>query len=524
MGLLLPTIYKIEIMKNIYILSLLLLPFMVLSQEGELDISFNGDGKFIHENKNKAEQAYDVQLQADGKILMIGPSAQSSWDKTWIMRLDIYGNPDPKFGNQGLVEMEMGGTQSIGTALAVQGDGKIIVGGTSEYSDDRGFSARRLMDNGQPDLSFGDSSYVFLPFSNFSHLTQFVGIQGDGKIILGAQVYTNTLGIALARLMPDGSPDYSFGDSAVTVLSLPSSVTCNQFTMKQDGGIIAVGYTYSNSQQAFALVQTNADGQLDASFGSNGLIVISFSDDAEAEAVAVQADGKVVAAGNTNVNGLSNFAVIRLLADGTLDQSFGINGKTTHEIMSNDAFGKAVAILGDGKILVAGDAYGLWNRDFALARFTSGGKIDNSFSIDGFTTKNMGNGNDYVHDAILQPNGRLVVVGSTYYTYNSSSSSASYDIAAARFLGGAPTFGEAELDVYQIAVYPNPASSVLNIEMDDPFTEYEAELVDLSGKVYSRISLAGSGSIDVSLMNSGLYILRMYQNTMPIGSVKVMVE
>lgn len=512
-------------MKTIYTaITFLFIPWILTAQDGALDISFNGDGKFIYENKNADERATDVTLQADGKILIIGPSGFSGYDETHIIRLDIYGNPDPKFGNQGIVETDLGGTQSEGTCIAVQADGKILIAGTTEYQDDRGFGVRRLLDSGQPDLNFGDTSYAFLDFANSNLETHFIGVQPNGKIIVAGSAYSNSLKITIARFMANGMPDYSFGDSAISMLNLPSSVTPAQFVMTPSGGLIGVGYTYVNSQQAFAIVQTTASGDLDASFGSNGLILTSFSGHAEAEGVALQGDGKVVIGGHADVNGDDHFALVRLLSDGTLDQSFGTNGKVTAQIMDGDAYGRAVAILGDGKILLAGDAYGIWNRDFAVARFTTTGKLDNSFSFDGFTTKNMGNGNDYVYDAVLQPNGRLVVVGRTYFEYNSGSSTSSYDFAAARFLGGEPTFGIDDLEASNISVYPNPASSFLNIDVEDPFSDYEIELLDMSGKMYAKQKVRGSTSVDVSAFHSGLYMLRIYKDNVPIGSVKVMVE
>jgi len=512
-------------MKTIYtVLAMIISPLLVLAQDGALDISFNGDGKFIHENKNTDERALDVALQDDGKILMIGPASYSGWDETQVIRLDMNGNPDPKFGNQGVVETNLGGTQSEGTCLAVQADGKIIIAGTTEYHDDRGFGVRRLMDNGQPDLGFGDTSYVFVDFPNNGLSTHYVGTQSGGKIVVAGQAYSGAGKITIARLMANGTPDYSFGDSAISSLTLQSSITPTKFIMKPNGGLLVAGYTYINSQRSFAIVQTTANGELDANFGSNGLIITSFSDDALAGGVALQADGKIVIGGHTEVNNKDHFAVVRLMSDGTLDQGFGVNGKVTAQIMDGDAYGRAVAILGDGKILLAGDAWGIWNRDFAVARFTTNGKLDNSFSLDGFTTKNLGNGNDYVHDAVLQPNGRLVAVGTTYFQYNGSSGTSSYDFAAARFLGGESTFGEFENSLTNISVYPNPANSVLNIEMEDPFLNYELELVDVTGKVFGRLAITGSGRLDVSGLNRGLYILRVYENGIPRGSRKVMVE
>ncbi|AEV31092.1 hypothetical protein Oweho_0068 [Owenweeksia hongkongensis DSM 17368] len=514
-------------MKKITIVfCLVIMHFSLLSQEGELDISFNGNGKFIHEDKSSDEQIFGVALQGDGKILIVGPSGNSGKSETYIFRLDNNGNPDPKFGSQGQVITDFGTDYTYGAAVAAQGDGKILIAGYAEEGDDNGVGLQRLMTDGTPDYSFGDSSIVFFPMDGFSHNFNYVGVQANGKIIVGGRYSDGGNRPVLLRFQSNGMPDYNFGDSAVAVIINPTStIYAYKYVMKPTGEIVGVGETYVNSQQTFALVQFTTNGQPDVSFGSNGVLIINFTEKASARGVAVQADGKIVAVGYVeDGNSHDNFALARVFPDGTLDQNFGVNGKTSAALLNDDADASAVAILGDGKIIVAGTVDGIWNRDFAVARFSSTGKLDKSFSLDGYSTKNMGTGNDYVHNAVLQPNGRLVVVGSSYNTYNSGSSSSSYDFAAARFLAGENTFSEFENDLTEISVYPNPASSVLNIEMEDQFGDYELELVDVTGKICNQMSLIGSGTMEVSTLNSGLYILRVYKNGIPRGSRKVMVE
>lgn len=514
-------------MKKITILfSLLFVHYALLSQEGELDISFNGDGKFIHEDKGSDEEAYGVALQGDGKILFVGPSGGSGWSETSVFRLDVNGNPDPKFGSQGQVITDFGLDNVYGRSVAVQADGKILVAGYAENGDDNGVGIQRLLDNGTPDFSFGDSSVVFFPMDGFSHYFNYVGVQPSGKIIVGGRYSDNGNRPVLLRFNSNGMPDYGFGDSAVAVIVNPTStIYINKYVMKTTGEIVGVGETYINSQLTFALVQFTEDGLPDSKFGSQGVLIVNFTERASAKGVAVQADGKVVAAGSVeDGNGTDNFALVRVLPDGILDQTFGVNGKASAALLNDDATASAVAILGDGKIIIAGTAEGIWHRDFAVARFSTIGKLDKSFSLDGYSTKNMGTGDDYVHNAVLQPNGRFVVAGASNNTYSSGSSSSSYDFAVARFLGGENTFGEFENDLGEISVYPNPASSVLNIEMEDQFTDYDLVLVDVTGKVFAQESRRGSAILDVSVLNSGLYILKVYENGNLRGSRKVMVE
>ena len=164
----------------------------------------------------------------------------------------------------------------------------------------------------------------------------------------------------------------------------------------------------------------SAPGQLDTSFGTQGRAVVffrndtrlGFGDNAEAYAVAVQPDGKIVAAGRAAVQETSGgFALARLNADGTPDAAFGNNGQVTTRVLGNNDEAYAVKLQPDGKIVVAGTAYaGTGTYEFALVRYHADGTLDQTFGAGGKVTTDFG-GDDVVRALLIQPDGKIVAVG-----------------------------------------------------------------------------------------------------------------
>jgi len=172
------------------------------------------------------------------------------------------------------------------------------------------------------------------------------------------------------------------------------------------------------SQPAFA-----APGDLDRTFGTDGKVFSTIANTGTAASVALQADGKIILASSTpGVNGYSDFAVLRLNPNGTIDTSFGIGGKAA--ISFGDLYNEsaaAVAVQPDGKIIVAGAAQppGSSGYDFALARFNANGSLDTTFGSGGKISFPVGVANDFISDMILQPDGKIILVGSGFTKPNS---------------------------------------------------------------------------------------------------------
>ncbi len=186
---------------------------------------------------------------------------------------------------------------------------------------------------------------------------------------------------AVARYNSDGSLDTDFGVGgfAVTDIGISNDVA-TAVAIQSDGKIVAAGYTnYTNSNSGYdewALIRYNSDGSLDATFGNGGIALADFgssSGNGHANAMAIQPDGKIVAAGYAHAHPSGDFALARFTLDGSLDTSFSGDGMvTTRFAPSSDDQAYAMALQSDGNILAAGYSNTNNVRDFALARFDSG--------------------------------------------------------------------------------------------------------------------------------------------------------
>lgn len=479
------------------------------AQEGELDLSFNGDGKYT------LDLSYDdagrcIALQPDGKILFGGYTYWSSGDML-IFRLDEYGNPDFAFGDQGIVQVDMNDEFQTANKIAVQADGKILAVGQSDSADEHGFLLVRLMPNGDLDYNFGDSGKVFrsLGVQVSTQTWNSLVVMPGGKVIVGGYAYIQGSGYegVLVGLNANGSLNTSFGDSGTVRHKLATgSVYFFDMMLAPANKLLVVGRGYGQSDYSFLVERYNADGSLDPSFGGKGFVTIPFGGAPLATSVTMQKDGKIVVGGHGYINGYSQFAIVRLLETGLLDQSFGINGTASTAVMNGHAYLCNVSVLGDGKILASGNAEGLWNNDFALVRLSPDGSLDKSFHYDGIVTKNIGNGDDYAAAAILQPNGRLVVAGTS-----DSKSSSSTVISAARFLGGKGNIGLGEyISTLPVDIFPNPASEYLRIAPKDPFRFLQVRLIDRGGQVVKEELLTGTDkTIGVDNLPAGFYLLQV---------------
>ena len=154
-----------------------------------------------------------------------------------------------------------------------------------------------------------------------------------------------------------------------------------------------------------------ADGDLDTTFGTGGKVTTAIGSDDAASSVALQSDGKIVAAGYSFIASSYDFALVRYDADGTPDTSFGTGGEVTTEVGSGNDRAFSVAIDSDGKIVVAGYSRGSTDDDFALVRYDADGTPDTTFDGDGKVTTEVGSGHDRAFSVAIESDGKIVAAG-----------------------------------------------------------------------------------------------------------------
>jgi uncharacterized delta-60 repeat protein len=302
------------------------------------------------------------------------------------------------------------------------------------------FALARFNANGTLDASFGTGGIVTTGFGVSAEATS-AAVQADGKIV--AAGFANLDGahdFALVRYNSNGTLDASFGTGGkVTTAFLSqgfSEAQANSVAVQPDGRIVAAGNAMVGGAFDFALARYNSNGTLDASFGTGGRVTTDFAGaNDQAESVAVQPDGRIIAAGAAGlfINRGFDFALARYNSNGTLDTSFGTSGKVTTDFAgANDVPSEpsAIALQGDGKIVVVGQTFVGGFSDFALVCFNSNGTLDASFGTGGKVTTNFASADDVPFSVAVQPDGNIVVAGGA--TINGRA-----DFALARYVGGA---------------------------------------------------------------------------------------
>ncbi len=250
---------------------------------------------------------------------------------------------------------------------------------------------------------------------------------------------TATLNLQSVR-GPSGSLDTTFA-GGVAQFGQGNSDFANDVALQPDGKLVLVGASTTNldknSDTRFALARLNPDGSLDSTFGAGGKVSTQFAGgiNSIAYAVAVQPDGKIVVAGETNLGGKASFALARYTPKGLLDAGFNPSGPqpgTLSVDFGGSSRAKALALQPDGKIIVAGTFYGASPQRFALARLDTDGMPDSSFGTDGKVTTLLttldGVGIDSAANRVLlQPDGKILLAGF------SISPTTEFDFALARY-------------------------------------------------------------------------------------------
>jgi uncharacterized delta-60 repeat protein len=349
------------------------------------------------------------------------------------------GTLDASFGMRGKVTTDFGGTGAAARTVAVQADGKILAAGVAAFNGVADFALARYNSDGTLDASFGTGGIVTTAFDfpgSFDRVFTVV-LQPDGKFVaVGSTVINQFANFALARFNANGTLDASFGTGGIVTTDFGVSAEATSVAVQADGKIVAAGFANLDGAHDFALVRYNSNGTLDASFGTGGIVTTAFAlsqgfSEAQAFSVGVQPDGRIVAAGNAVVGGGFDFALARYNSNGTLDASFGTGGRLTTDFAGANDQTDSVAVQPDGRILAAGAAGPYINRgfDFALARYNSNGTLDTSFGTSGKVTTDFAGFNDWPSEpsaVALQGDGKIVVVGQTLVVNV-------YDFALARF-------------------------------------------------------------------------------------------
>jgi len=471
---------------------------LIAQQPGDLDSTFGING-IVTTHFQVGDEAYDVAIQPDGKIVAAGTASGNP--RTWALaRYNPDGSLDNTFGSGGKVTTFF---DSVGFAyayaVAIQQDGKIIAVGRShpDTLDGAGTLARYNPD-GTLDSTFGVGGKVFLNYWEMGAAWD-VALQPDGRIVVAGGAFSNP---ALFRCNADGSSDSTFGTngSVVEIGFHPA----NAMVIQPDGKIVSTG--------PFEVTRHNPDGTVDSTFGNNGIASTFLGSGQTNTNIALQPDGKIVIAGVHGTSPDFDFSVARLNSDGTFDLTFGDSGRVIVDVGIVDV-ANSVAVMPDGRIVLAGRTGPIIsNADFAVVRCDPDGTLDNTFGNGGKVITAVSPADDQAQAVAIQSDRKIVVVGRAWGTF--------YDFAVVRYL---PGFNLGVIDLSytnnSALIYPNPIEETATLEYtlaeDETIT---IELMDMQGKTVTTF-------IEAQRQNAREHQqLISLQESLPSGSYLVVIS
>lgn len=428
---------------------------------GSIDTTFGAgtgdgtaDGVVSTSLGNGDDVANGIVSTPDGKVIVVGNHHNGKSNDIIIARYNNDGTLDADFGKaddgtpDGVVDISLGESNDFATSVALQADGKIIVGGYHEEGSSTNMVALRVNADGTLDAGFGKSSdgtpdgIVNISLGDGNEDVRSIGVTADGKIVLAGNTVAKdgSMNIVVARLNADGTPDTGFAKDGAdgtpegfTAVSLGTGDdVANDMALAADGKIVVVGTHGAKDNSNIAVVRLNADGTLDQTFGTsddgtpNGVVSLSFGETNDvARGVAIDAKGRIVVVGDSKQkDGSTDVMVARLKDDGNADVEFAVvddgtpNGVVRTSLGDGNDYATDVILDSDGQIIVAGYHQQGNSTNVAVLRFNDDGKLDEAFGTaeddtpNGIVNVSFGEGDDTATGVTMQGD-KLILVGGT---------------------------------------------------------------------------------------------------------------
>ncbi len=390
----------------------LLTVLVVLAAPGDLDPTFDGDGIAITNVLNEGnDAALAAAIQADGKILAAGFTADGTANRLFALaRYNPDGSLDTGLDGDGTLwtSLDLNNNTNARQVLLQPDDKIVLVGGGGQ------FYVTRYHPDGSLDSAFDTDGKASASFAGFAEA--FDGaFQGDKILAAGSTGIGASEDIAIARFTAAGAPDATFDSDGKLTLDLNGQdERASAVAVQPDDKIVIAGFASNGADFDFMLARFEISGTLDASFGVNGVVTTTVGAGNDMlNTLAVQPDGKILAGGEAFNGTDRDFALARYNADGTLDAAFGTGGVVMTDIGGFDDRSFGLALQADGKIVLVGGASNGSDTDVAVVRYNTDGGLDSGFGSGGIVITPIGGGDDWGRDVAIQPDSKLIVVGST---------------------------------------------------------------------------------------------------------------
>ncbi len=439
------------------------------AQAGSLDPTFSTDGIVVQDFSTGLDDAHDIAIQSDGKILVAGRYFNGTNIDFTLFRFNTDGTLDLTYNSDGLANADLLGIDYT-YALEIQSDHKVVVVGCTEatpLSTNMCIGLVRFNSDGTLDTSFDGDGVVVTDLVGLAANARDVRIQSDGKIVVaGSSNDGITADYVTLRYNPDGSLDNTFDGDGMVITNLGVDTDIAEgLCIQSDGKIIVVGTTVLDFTHSFdiGMVRYNTDGSIDNTFDTDGIVIQDVALDADAgTGIALQTDGKILVSGSVTLSSDTDCGILRFNTDGSLDNTFDSDGINSIDLFGVNQEPLDLAVQADGKIVLVGYHDDLVSdNDFLVARFNTDGSADITFGTDGLVTTDITGTDkgDVGFGIVIQSDGKILATG---YTDDGASN---VQIVVARYSDtGSVTNQTAEFYLEGFSIFPNPSTGEVNVQ------------------------------------------------------------
>lgn len=509
-------------MKRILVLGFICHSFCLAQLPGDFDATYSVDGKTtIDLGASNSNGIWAIATQTNGKLVVAGES-QSLNSLFLIGRINSSSASDATFSGDGAVTTSFfSGYDAKARAVAVQPDGKIVAAGFTNSATGYDFAVVRLLTTGTFDNTFSGNGRHTTDLGSAYDEAWAVAIQPDGKILVAGKTFvTSHYEFAIVRYLDDGSLDTTFDDDGIANVNMASGCNAMGMVIQSDGKIVVTGPAQNGGGNDIGVARLNIDGSLDTSFGTGGKTIVDIGSNDEPWGIAIQGTGRIVIGGQTNNDLSSDFGLIRLKTDGTLDSTWNGTGIQTTDFSGGDYL-LSLTNQPDNKIVAAGMHYEASGLTFCFSRYDEYGELDNSFGTSGKVQSTFGFGNSIIRAVTLQPDLKIIAGGEWWDV--GFSHSGFVRLLSGIYIG---IMDFSQLNA-SILLYPNPVSETA--ELKYTLVEEETlrmEIKNMNGETVQiiqndQIQEAGDHHLNIRLnpsLASGNYFIVI---TSPKGSATI---
>ena len=487
-------------MKHLAALADILLVASLSAQS--LDPTFDGDG-IVQTSVNLPSIVNAVTVQSNGRILVAGNADTTGT----IVRYMPDGSLDASFGTGGVVVLDILSGSTL-TDIAVLSSGKIVVVGTCVYNGmvpSPYLIAARFNSNGTVDNTFGGNGNGRLSISLGIQTGSVweVLVQPDGKILMTATTLGGiSTGTRTYRLLANGTYDSTFGSGGEALWGwvIYNHTLGRSIALQTDGKVLVGGWLATNTESDRFVRRLTAQGELDATYADNGLALF----DAGAgmsemvSDILLQNDGKLLMVGSVSSPSEQRIRVTRLLADGSVDTSYGTDGELIGPVVNGTITPKRGCLQADGKLVFATNVADGGTTHSMIWRVDVTGTLDPTFGLNGQLIDPCGSGANLLNDVAQQSDGKLIIGGQ---------GPGALALTTAR-LSSEPVGLEDLQNHTSITIAPNPNDGRFLLRTGQAMLE-RLEIVDMQGRlVHAMDHVQGDTPIDLTDMQAGNYMLR----------------